>query len=30
LNFKILDWQLLFWHSQALLQLRYVENIRHR
>jgi hypothetical protein len=27
LNFKILYWQLLFWHSQAFLQLRHMEYI---
>jgi hypothetical protein len=29
LNFEVLGWQLLFWHSQALLQLRHMEYIMH-
>jgi hypothetical protein len=29
LNFKVLYWQLLFWHSQAFLQLRHMEYVMH-
>jgi hypothetical protein len=27
LDFKAFHWQLLFWHSQTLLQLRHMEDI---
>jgi hypothetical protein len=29
LNFKVFRWQLLFWYSQAFLQLRHMEHIVH-
>jgi hypothetical protein len=29
LDFKTFHWQLLFWHSQTLLQLRHMEDIMH-
>jgi hypothetical protein len=29
LNFKVFHWQLLFWYSQAFLQLRHVKHIVH-
>jgi hypothetical protein len=29
LDFKTFHWQLLFWHSQTLLQLRYMKDIMH-
>jgi hypothetical protein len=29
LDFETLHWQLLFWHTQALLQLRHMKNIMH-
>jgi hypothetical protein len=29
LDFKAFHWQLLFWHSRTLLQLRYMKDIMH-
>jgi hypothetical protein len=29
LDFKTFHWQLLFWHTQALLQLRHMKDIMH-
>ena len=29
LDFQVLHWQLFFWYSQTLLQLRHVEHIVH-
>jgi hypothetical protein len=29
LDFKTFNWQLLFWHSQTLLQLKHMKNIMH-
>jgi hypothetical protein len=29
LDFKAFHWQLLFWHSQTLLQLRHMKDIMH-
>jgi hypothetical protein len=29
LDFKVFHWQLLFWHSQTLLQLRHMKDIMH-
>jgi hypothetical protein len=29
LSFKVLSWQLLFWHSQALLQLGHMKHIMY-
>jgi hypothetical protein len=29
LDFKTFHWQLLFWHSQAFLQLRHMKDIMH-
>jgi hypothetical protein len=29
LDFKTFHWQLLFWHIQALLQLRHMKDIMH-
>jgi hypothetical protein len=29
LDFKTLHWQLLFWHTETLLQLRHMKNIMH-
>jgi hypothetical protein len=29
LDFKTFNWQLLFWHTQALLQLRHMKDIMH-
>jgi hypothetical protein len=29
LDFKVFRWQLLFWYSQAFLQLKHVKHIVH-
>ena len=29
LDFRTLDWQLLFWHTETLLQLRHMKDIMH-
>jgi hypothetical protein len=29
LDFETLHWQLLFWHTQTLLQLRHMKDIMH-
>jgi hypothetical protein len=29
LDFETFHWQLLFWHTQALLQLRHMKDIMH-
>jgi hypothetical protein len=30
LDFQTFHWQLLFWHTQTLLQLRHMKDIMHR
>jgi hypothetical protein len=30
LDFQTFHWQLLFWHTQTLLQLRHMKDVMHR